>query len=67
MSQSQEKMLTVKQVAGRMNVDEKTVRNWIQRGELRAINIGRIRPEYRIRPDDLDDFIRSRQTDRQDE
>ena len=64
MSQSQEKMLTVKQVAGQMSVDEKTVRNWIQRGELRAINIGHIRPEYRIRPNDLDDFIRSRQTDR---
>ena len=67
MASSQEKMLTVKQVAERMSVDEKTVRSWIQRGELRAINIGRIRPEYRIRPDDLDDFIRDRQTDRRAE
>ena len=57
MSQPQENMLTVKQVAERMNVDEKTVRNWIQRGDLRAINIGRLRPEYRIRPVDLEYFI----------
>lgn len=67
MSQSREKMLTVKQVAERMSVDEKTVRNWIQRGELRAINIGRIRPEYRIHPDDFEEFIRNRRTDRRDE
>jgi excisionase family DNA binding protein len=66
MSDPHEKMLTVKQVAERMSVDEKTVRNWIRRGELRAINIGRIRPEYRIRPDDFDEFVRERQTGRQD-
>jgi excisionase family DNA binding protein len=66
MSDPHEKMLTVKQVAERMSVDEKTVRNWIQRGELRAINIGRIRPEYRIRPEDFDEFVRERQTGRQD-
>ena len=64
MPQPQENMLTVKQVAERMNVDEKTVRNWIQRGDLRAINIGRLRPEYRIRPADLEYFIEHRQTDR---
>ena len=65
MSQSQdEPMLTVKQVARRMNVDEATVRRWIQAGDLRAVNIGRLRPEYRIRPSDLDEFIRNRQTDK---
>lgn len=65
MPQPQEKLLTVKQVADIMSVDEKTVRSWIQRGELRAVNIGRLRPEYRIRPADLDEFISQRQTDRQ--
>ncbi len=65
MSQSQdEPMLTVKQVARRMSVDEATVRRWIQAGTLRAVNLGRIRPEYRIRPSDLDDFIQHRETDR---
>ena len=62
--QQDEPMLTVKQVAQRMNVDEATVRRWIQAGMLKAINIGRIRPEYRIRPSDLDDFISNRETDR---
>lgn len=65
MSQSQEKMLTVKQIAETMSVDEKTVRNWISRGELKAINIGGIRPEYRIYPNDFEEFIKSRRTDRQ--
>jgi excisionase family DNA binding protein len=66
MSQSQGKMLTVKQVAEQMSVDDKTVRNWIQRGELMAVNIGRIRPEYRIRPSDLENFIANRETKRSD-
>ena len=66
MPQPQEKLLTVKQVADIMSVDEKTIRNWIQRGDLRAVNIGRLRPEYRIRPTDLDGFISHRQTDRSD-
>ena len=66
MSQSQGKMLTVKQVAEQMSVDDKTVRNWIQRGELRAVNIGRVRPEYRIRPSDLEDFLANRETKRAD-
>ncbi len=64
MTQSQEKLLTVKQVADIMSVDEKTVRNWIQRGDLRAVNIGRLRPEYRIRPADLDEYMANRQTDK---
>lgn len=68
MSQSQdEPMLTVKQVARRINVDEATVRRWIQAGTLRAVNVGgRLRPEYRIRPSDLDDFISNRETDKPD-
>jgi excisionase family DNA binding protein len=66
MPQPQEKLLTVKQVAEIMSVDEKTIRSWIQRGDLRAVNIGRLRPEYRIRPADLDEFISQRQTDRSD-
>jgi excisionase family DNA binding protein len=65
MSQPQEKMLTVKQVADRMTVDERTVRGWIQKGELKAVNVGgTLRREYRIRPDDLEDFIRSREIDK---
>jgi len=60
---SQDDMLTVEEVAKELRVDQKTVRRWIQRGELVAIDIGR---EYRIRRSALDDFISRRQTDKRD-
>jgi len=59
-----EKMLTVEQVAEEMNVDKKTVRKWINLGELKAINIGRLRPEYRISRRNLDLFKQERETGR---
>jgi excisionase family DNA binding protein len=60
---SQDDMLTVKEVAKELRVDQKTVRRWIDRGELVAIDIGR---EYRIRRSALDDFISRRQTDKRE-
>jgi len=59
-----EKMLTVEQVAEEMSVDKKTVRKWINQGELKAINIGRLRPEYRISRRNLDLFKQERETGR---
>ncbi len=59
----QDDMLTVEEVAKELRIDPKTVRRWIKRRELVAIDIGR---EYRIRRSALDDFIARRQTDRQD-
>ena len=59
----QEDMLTVEEVAKELRVDQKTVRRWIQRGELVAIDIGR---EYRIRRSSLNDFISRRETDKRD-
>ena len=56
-------MLTVEEVAKELRVDQKTVRRWIQRGELVAIDIGR---DYRIRRSALDDFMAGCQTDKQD-
>ena len=38
---SQGDMLTVEEVAKELRVDPKTVRRWIQRGELIAIDVGR--------------------------
>lgn len=67
MAQSQneeEKMLTVEQVAEEMNVDKKTVRKWINQGELKAVNIGRLRPEYRISRRNLNLFKQERETGR---
>ncbi len=60
---SQDDMLTVDDVAKELRVDQKTVRRWIQRGELVAIDIGR---EYRIRRSALNDFISRRETDKRD-
>jgi excisionase family DNA binding protein len=51
-------LLTIKQVAKELEVDEKTVRRWIKTGELNAQLdvIGR----YRIPRSDLNDFIARR-------
>jgi excisionase family DNA binding protein len=49
--------LTVEQVADRLKVREKTVRDWIGRGMLPASKIGRI---FRIRSDHLDQAMEAR-------
>ncbi len=66
MSQDEEKMFTVKEVADQLRVDEKTVRRWIQKGELIAINVGGVRPDYRISYANLQDFKLRRQTGKQE-
>jgi excisionase family DNA binding protein len=62
MSQESEKMFTVKEVAEQLRVDEKTVRRWIQKGELIALNVGGVRPDYRISVSHLEAFKKQRQT-----
>jgi excisionase family DNA binding protein len=49
--------LTVEEVAGRLKVKEKTVREWIATGMLEAYKIGRI---WRIRSDHLDQAMEVR-------
>jgi excisionase family DNA binding protein len=56
-----EPLYTVAQAAEIVNVSEKTVRRWIDDGDLRAITprrTGRRRGPVRIAPADLEDFIR---------
>ncbi|GCE09532.1 helix-turn-helix domain-containing protein [Dictyobacter aurantiacus] len=60
MAEQEEVMLTVKQIAKRMSVDEKTVRNWITKQDLKAFNVGGRRPEYRIKPSDFEEFLNLR-------
>jgi excisionase family DNA binding protein len=48
-------LLTVAEVAERMKLNPQTVRNWIDRGELRALSVGSRR--VRIRASDLDAFV----------
>lgn len=54
--------LTPPQVAKRYGVSPDTVRMWIERGELRAMNVGKgaTRPRYRIEPDALAELDKKR-------
>jgi excisionase family DNA binding protein len=54
---SQVEFLKVEDVAALLKIREKTVRDWIARGELEAYKIGK---EWRIRRDHLDDALESR-------
>jgi excisionase family DNA binding protein len=49
--------LKVEEVATRLKVQERTVRDWILRGELRAYKIGK---EWRIRRDHFDEAMEAR-------
>ena len=53
-----ENVFTVDEIAHKLRVDVKTVRKWIRKGDLVAINVGR---EYRIRESSLADFIKRRE------
>jgi excisionase family DNA binding protein len=56
--QSQEpEYLKVEEVAALLRVHVRTVRDWIQRGEIEAYKIGK---EWRIRRDDLDRAMQAR-------
>lgn len=48
--------LTVKDVAEKLDVSEYTVRYYLKKGELKGTKIG----GWRIKPNDLEAFIRSR-------
>jgi excisionase family DNA binding protein len=54
--------LTVEDVATRLKVREKTVRDWILRGELDAYKIGK---EWRVRRDHLDRHVEARRVSAQ--
>ena len=47
--------LTVNEIAERLKVNQQTVRNWIDRGELAAVRVGTRR--VRVRQSDLDAFL----------
>jgi excisionase family DNA binding protein len=49
--------LSVREVATRLKVKEKTVRDWIARGEIEAYKIGK---EFRIRRDHFDQGMEAR-------
>jgi excisionase family DNA binding protein len=55
-----EEVLTVEEIAKQLKVSIKTVRHWINSGELIAVDLGR---GYRISRRNLNIFLRKRQTD----
>ncbi len=55
--QDNDRLLKTDEVAEHLRVTPKTVREWIQRGELEAIDVGQ---GYRISKRDLDAFIERR-------
>jgi len=60
----QERMFTVQQVAQQLQVSDRTVRNWVERGELRVFRIGK--RGYRIGESDLIEFIERRKQQNRD-
>ncbi len=48
------KLLTPLDVAGRLQMNERTVNIWLRKGRLRGFQIGK---EWRISPDDLQAFL----------
>lgn len=57
MQDSDDTLYTTEEVAGKLKITPKTVREYIQRGELDAIDMGQ---GYRIFKRDLDAFLESR-------
>lgn len=50
----EESFLTVAEVAGRLKLNQQTVRNWIDQGSLPALRVGR---RVRIRQSDFDQIV----------
>lgn len=59
-ARSDQRWLTVLDVADHLQVTEDTVRRWIRRNELPALNLGGPRAGYRVYPSDLERFINER-------
>ncbi len=51
---AEEKLLTPVQVAGRLQIHERTVTRWLRDGYLRGFKLGK---EWRIAPADLSAFL----------
>ncbi len=63
MSSNERNYLTVKQIADDLGVSVQAVRNWINNGELEAIDLGH---GYRIHKDEYQRFLELRKTSRKE-
>jgi excisionase family DNA binding protein len=57
---SNEKWITTKEIATRLDIHVETVRRWLRTGALRGVHVGG-QSGYRIREKDLEEFLRSRE------
>lgn len=57
MTDEGEQLLTVDQVAKRLQLHPATVRRWIKAGRLRGISLGSDRAGWRIRRSEVEAFI----------
>ena len=54
--------ITPPEIATRLRITAAKVLGWIRSGKLRAIDVSnRYRPRYRINPEDLEEFLKSRE------
>ncbi len=51
---AEEKLMTPPQVARRLQVNERTVTQWLRKGSLRGYKVGK---EWRVSPRDLEVFL----------
>ena len=61
MNDTQEELLTVREVAKRLRVDDTTVRRWIKNGSLEAITLPHMgrRQAYRVKKSTMDKLLSS--------
>ncbi len=57
--ETEERLMTVDQVAERLQVNPETVRRWLRRGELEGVDLGH-KAGYRVTEAQLQEFIESR-------
>jgi excisionase family DNA binding protein len=59
-----EDLLTISEVAELLKVSDRTVRNWIEKGTIKAYRFGLV---YRIKKSDFDNFVNESQVNFEDE
>ena len=59
-----EDLLTISEVAELLKVSDRTVRNWIEKGTIKAYRFGLV---YRIKKSDFENFVTSSQVNNEEE
>ena len=59
-----EDIMTISEVAELLKVSDRTVRNWIEKGAIKAYRFGLV---YRIKKVDFEEFVKNSQVNFEDE